>query len=161
MKSFTGGLRLSLSFLLCTHLASAALGASDLLSVDWGPSILPTNLEDFVGFAETADYGLNYGLVINADGKVTGWGVGGEGVLDVPAGLSNVVAVAVGKGPGFSIALKGDGTVGSWGRREGTLPPPADLTNVIALAVGGYHALALRRDGHVSGWLTFNADFGQ
>jgi len=136
---------------------SVAPGASNLMSVSWGTSVLPAELDDFVGYAENP----NYGFVINADGTVTGWGANWEGVLNVPDGLSNVVAVAVGKGLSIGLALKADGTVVKWGRRELALPLPTDLTNVVAIAAGGYHALALRRDGTVSPWLTFDTDFGQ
>jgi hypothetical protein len=54
-----------------------------------------------------------------AEGRVIGWGANGNGQTDVPSGLSNVVAIAVGgpwsdipgQSPGYSLALMGQPTV--------------------------------------------------
>ncbi len=85
MNGSIARLGLFLSLFLYFNLAAAARGASDLLSVGWGASFLPVELEDFAGFAETSQHGLT----IKADGTVVGWGINVEGVLDVPVGLSN------------------------------------------------------------------------
>jgi hypothetical protein len=64
----------------------------------------------------------------------------------VPAGLSGVVAIAMGYNE--SLALRDDGTVIAWDRNNSTLiDVPTGLTNVIALAAGGDHTLALVGDG--------------
>ena len=94
------------------------------------------------------------------------WGAGTSsgaaphfGQANVPAGLTNVVAVAA----GFyhSLALQADGTVVAWGAgttNTGSLPNygqavvPVGLTNAAAIACGLYHSLALQADGTVVIW---------
>ena len=96
---------------------------------------------------------------------VAAWGFNGYDQTDVPAGLSNVVAVA---GGGIhSLALRTDGTVVAWGgnspNANGQSDVPAGLTNVVAIDAGGYifdfggqvHSLALRADGTVIAWGEF------
>lgn len=69
----------------------------------------------------------------------------------VPAGLSNVVAIAVGQS--HYLALEADGTVTAWGNNNyGQTNVPPGLSNVIAIAAGASHSLALRSDGTVIGW---------
>jgi len=82
-----------------------------------------------------------------ADGSVVAWGNNSSGQTTLPAGLSNVVAIAA--GDDYSLALQADGTLVRWG---GLLPPPIGATNVVAIAAGGKHALALRADGVLIGW---------
>jgi hypothetical protein len=81
-------------------------------------------------------------------GTVVGWGDYGEGLVDIPTDLNNVVAIAA--GDFHSLALKQDGTVVGWGRNW--LDAPADLTNVTAIAAGVAHSLALKNDGTVVAW---------
>ncbi len=85
-------------------------------------------------------------------GMVIAWGYGEYGQTNVPAGLTEVIAVA---GARFhSLALKSDGTVVGWGC--GLLPTNygqcAGQTGAIAIAANGYHSLALRSDGMVVAW---------
>lgn len=70
------------------------------------------------------------------------------GAARVPAGLTNVVAIAA--GTWCSLALKADGTVEAWGEftTRGSFvsespEPPNGLTGVTAIAAGEAHALAL------------------
>ena len=77
--------------------------------------------------------------------QVASWG--SQGQATVPAGLSNLVAVA--GGAYHSIALKADRTLVRWGDNTNV---PSDLTNVMTVAAGGYHDLALKADGTVVGW---------
>jgi alpha-tubulin suppressor-like RCC1 family protein len=82
---------------------------------------------------------------------VVAWGNDALGQCDVPPGLSNAVAVA--GGIGFSLALRGDGTLLAWGDNTyNQTNAPVALTNVVAIAAGPYHALALRADGTLAAW---------
>ena len=86
------------------------------------------------------------------------WGYNYYGQTNIPAGLTNVVAIA--GGGNHSLALRADGTVAAWGRNsEGQTGIPPGLTNVVVIASGDYHSLALRADGSVVAW--GNNDYGQ
>ncbi len=83
--------------------------------------------------------------------SVVAWGDNWQGQTDVPADLTNVLAVA---GGGYhSLALKENGTVVAWGYDDyGQTDVPADLTNAVAIAAGGNHSLALMSNGKVVAW---------
>ena len=77
---------------------------------------------------------------------------------DIPANLTNAVAVAAGHD--HDLALQGNGSVVAWGNNsygQCTVPPIA--TNIVAVAGGSGHSLALRDDGTVLAWGTNN--YGQ
>lgn len=90
-------------------------------------------------------------------GFADGWGVG---LGNVPAGLTNMVAVAAGGRDGFnatpfthSLALRCDGTVAAWGANYfGQTNVPTNLVAVVAVAAGGRHSLALKEDGTITVW---------
>jgi alpha-tubulin suppressor-like RCC1 family protein/subtilisin-like proprotein convertase family protein len=87
---------------------------------------------------------------------ITGWGLGQQGQLNVPANLSNAVSVAAGRD--HSVALRADGFVTAWGgNSSGQTNVPAGLSNVVAIAAGDLHNLALRADGTVTNWGLNNA----
>ncbi len=77
--------------------------------------------------------------------------------------------IAVAGGNFYSVELKSDGTVWTWGRNESgqlgdgtTIDSPAPiqisgLTDVTAVAGGGYHAMAIKDDGTVWAWGSNNA----
>jgi alpha-tubulin suppressor-like RCC1 family protein len=83
---------------------------------------------------------------------IAAWGGDYLGVQDVPADLTNVVALAGGGG----LALKADGQVVTWGSSSASTTTPADLTNVVAVAGGGNTSLALKADGTVVAWGTIS-----
>lgn len=87
----------------------------------------------------------------HASGTARAWGNNSDGQCNVPAGLTDVVAVA---GGGLhSLALRGNGTVAVWGWNVlGETNVPAGLTNVIAIAANYGYSLALKQDGTVTAW---------
>ncbi|MFO1477719.1 MAG: immunoglobulin domain-containing protein [Verrucomicrobiota bacterium] len=106
----------------------------------------PTNL-----LADMVVNGYSHGLALLPEGTVQAWGNNTYRQATVPAGLSNVVAIAA--GDYFSLALKSDGTVTGWGQNSsGQATPPPGLSNVVAISGGTYHALALKADGSVVAW---------
>src|SRR5687768_16479352 len=80
------------------------------------------------------------------NGTVIAWGDNRFAQTNVPSGLSNVVAIAVGEW--HNLALKSNGTLIAWGENNvGQRNIPSDLTNVLVIGAGGYHNLALKSDG--------------
>ncbi len=79
------------------------------------------------------------------------WGDNGYGQMNVPPGLSNVLAVAC--GAYHSLALRADGSVAAWGRNDNNqtnVPPSLSVARFIA--VGDYHNLVVRSNGTVAAW---------
>jgi alpha-tubulin suppressor-like RCC1 family protein len=114
-----------------------------------GTEMLETALSNVVTLA--ASYG--HVLVLQSDGNVKAYGT--STATNVPAGLSNVVAIAAGGSDGiyFSLATRANGTVVAWGANSsGQTTIPASLTNGIAVAAGMFHSLALKSDGKVVAW---------
>ena len=95
--------------------------------------------------------GYDFSLAVNNDGTVVVWGDDSFNQTNVPAGLTN--AVAVSGGEKHSLALKSDRTVLVWGSHQfNQTNVPASLTNAVAASSGGYHCVALRDDGNVTAW---------
>jgi hypothetical protein len=97
--------------------------------------------------------GLAWGAdkMFNVGGRVKAWGNGSLGQTNVPAGLTNVVAISSGAYHG--LALKNDGTVASWGYDFfNQTNVPTGLTSVVAVAGGVQHSLALQSNGMVTAW---------
>jgi alpha-tubulin suppressor-like RCC1 family protein len=116
------------------------------------PEFIPPGSPARVGiFALGGDTSRSHGLALQAGGAVAAWGDNNNGQSTVPAGLNNVMALAV--GAQHSLALRQDGTVIAWGdsnRGKNTSPP--STTNVVAIGAGKDHNLAVRGDGRVVGW---------
>jgi len=108
-----------------------------------GTSAVPGGLS---GVVRLADGGGP--IAIKQDGSLAVWGYA---ATQAPAGLTEVVAVAVGQGQ--TLALKADGTVVAWGSNiVGQATVPAGLKDVVEIAAGFNFSLALKRDGSVVGW---------
>ncbi len=70
---------------------------------------------------------------------------------EVPVGLTDVVAVALGQR--HRLALRANGRITAWGGdSHGQATVPDGLSNVVAIAAGAYHSLALSADGRVTTW---------
>ncbi len=64
-----------------------------------------------------------------------------------------IAIAAGGRGDGYGLALKFDGTVAEWNfSPESPYAISSGLTDVIAIAAGGWHQLALKADGTVTAW---------
>ena len=129
---------------------------------DYKDATPPAGLSNVVAIAA----GANHSLALIRDGTVIGWGMNSIGeatgvpTTNVPVTdpavssgqvtiggqvLSNVISIAA--GIGYSMALKGDGTVVTWGERVvNDLYPvgvPAGLSNVVAIAAGDNFCLTI------------------
>ncbi|MFO1513330.1 MAG: immunoglobulin domain-containing protein [Verrucomicrobiota bacterium] len=149
-------------------LAGAASGAAPL-RYQWllngNPVPNATNFSVTISNLSLADFG-NYQLVAtNGGGAVTSavasvtvgtvgiWGYYSQAAsapIWPAAGLSNVVAVAAGSA--YSLALRQDGTIYTWGFNNPATNVPAGLSGVVAVAAGQSHALALLSNGTVRAW---------
>ncbi len=94
-----------------------------------------------------------------AAAEVVAWGsreyANAYGQMDVPSGLSNVVAIAA--GDAHSLALTAEGRVVSWGAYYSgsayiPMTVPSGLSNVVAISAGAFHSLALTAEGRVVAW---------
>lgn len=118
----------------------------------------PASVQFTVEDAKTASKKIS----LHQGGKVVAWGAQDYsfGQTRIPAALNGVVAVAAGNT--FSMALKQDGTVATFGGSfeeysGGAIngprhPIPAGLSGVVAIAAGSSHAVALKQDGTVVAW---------
>jgi alpha-tubulin suppressor-like RCC1 family protein len=89
-------------------------------------------------------------MALRSDGTILNWG---DFAQRVPAGLSNVIAIAT--AASHFLALRSDGTVLGWGQSQsGAHRVPVGLTNVIAISTSTIGSLALRDDGTVVSWGT-------
>lgn len=134
----------------------------------WGNPLIMSNFPPDLTNLVAISAGNNYLLGLKADGTVAVWGNPVQfpisppylktnlvdsvtSVTNVPAGLSNVTAIAA--GAGHALALKADGTVVAWGDDSyGQTNVPAGLSNVVAIAAGADHSLALTADGRLMSW---------
>jgi alpha-tubulin suppressor-like RCC1 family protein len=79
------------------------------------------------------------------------WGGNYYGQTNIPANLSNVVAIAA--GDYHSLALRGDGTVVAWGDNAfGESAVPAALSNVVAVAGGTFFSMVIQSNGTIRAW---------
>lgn len=149
-------------------LSVAATGASPL-SYSWtfnGLPILSTNsVLNFtnVRSSQTGYYVVTisnvYG-VISSQAKISfmepaarlaAWGDNTGGQIDVPAGLSNIVAVA--GGDLHTIALRTNGKLVVWGSNsDGQKNIPPHLPSIVSIAAGASHNLAIGADGSLFAW---------
>jgi alpha-tubulin suppressor-like RCC1 family protein len=95
--------------------------------------------------------GWLHALAVRSDQTVVAWGDNSYGQTSVPAGLSNVIAVAA--GARHSLALRTDGSVLGWGSNEsGQISIPASLTDVVQIDAADDFSCALKADGTAVLW---------
>lgn len=112
-----------------------------------GISGKPANLTNAVAVA----VGSFNTLAVRDDGSVLGWGDDSQGLLDIPAGVSNVAAITIGTFGGNALALCADGTVWEWG--SGMTNSHPEISNAVAVASAGiYRGAVLNFDGTVTAW---------
>lgn len=130
-------------------------GCNPNLQIKMAPQLVASN-------ALAISAGTYHGLALESDGTVTGFGnnflgqVLGDrlktssdvnGVVNIDGQLlSNVVSIAASRS--FSLALKRDGTLTTWGENY----VPTGLTSVVAIGVDEAHSWILKNDGSVAGW---------
>ncbi|MBI9109302.1 MAG: hypothetical protein JEZ04_21325 [Spirochaetales bacterium] len=146
----------------------------------WGNGLTstPQQIPDLSDCIDIAAGGGHY-LIVKSDGTVVSFGnnqVGqlGDGTTTTatyssPATVSDMSGVtAVSAGTNFSLALKSDGTVWSWGYNyygqlgndsfsDSRIPTQVEissgyLNDVVQISAGTYHASALKSDGSVMTW---------
>lgn len=89
--------------------------------------------------------------IFSSGGWVKAWGDDSLGQTNVPAGLTNAVAVAA--GDYHCLVLKNDGTVVAWGYDlYNQTDVPTNLSNVVAVAADFGNSVALKADGTLTGW---------
>lgn len=120
---------------------------------------VPNGLSNVLAIACSGDLGL----ALQTNGKVIAWStirptfppippypVRSLIATNVPASLSNVVAIAAGNAGAIGMALKADGTITTWGYNfltPLTNSAPAGLSNVVTITAGGGFMSALIGDG--------------
>ena len=136
---------------------------------------IPTRVVN-LSSVESVSAGFNHSLALKSDGTVWAWGSNEEGQLGDGDGGSfgagNTEPVRVEKlsrvemisaGTKYSLALKSDGTVWSWGsREEGALgheitqllmPERINgLEKIVSVSAGKKHSLALQSNGNLWAW---------
>ena len=118
--------------------------------VTWGTStptaFIPLPSVPFTNVTSVAA-GANHALALKSDGQVFVWGSSQASVTNVPANLTNAMAIAAGnnfdQSQAYSLVLRSNGLVTAWGANTFVTNVPSAVSNVVAIAAGSIHALAL------------------
>lgn len=134
-----------------------------------------TPVQSYISGVIAVAAGWEHSLALKSDGTVWAWGANDWGQLGIGfmssngwtvprhiLSLTGVVAIAAGEA--FSIALKNDGTVWTWGRNtwgqlgigatyDSAIPVKiTTLSGIIAIFAEHSHAFALKNDGTLWAW---------
>ena len=93
----------------------------------------------------------NWVIAIDNLGEIRLWGDVFTEILEIPAGLTDPVAVAAGFD--HAVALDSSGQVFAWGRNgKGQTDVPSDLIDVVQISAGPEYTVVLQEDGSVIKW---------
>ena len=91
---------------------------------------------------EAIGAGEYHSLAVRSNGTVVAWGDNSEGQCQVPADLTNAVAVV--GGGSHSLALKADSSIAAWGNNwDQQCNFPTNFFGIAAVAAGEDHSVAL------------------
>ncbi len=127
--------------------------------IEWGPNGVATAVPNEVSNVVAIAAGDNFSLALLKDGTVVGWGANGDGqATGKPTAISPYQAsgkvevggqiltdvIKISAGNEYGLALKADGTVVKWGRKQQGLPDvPIEAKGIIAVAAGESFCLAI------------------
>ena len=122
----------------------AATNASYVVS-----NMMPANVGPYQVTVSNSAGGAPSAQALLVMAPVACWGSTPIGLMSLPLGVTNAVAVSV--GTFHNLALRRDGAVVAWGAAD-QISVPAGLANAVAISAGGDHSLALKADGSVAAW---------
>jgi Alpha-tubulin suppressor and related RCC1 domain-containing proteins len=116
--------------------------------------IVPPGLSNVIAIAG----GLSCSLALRGDGSVVAWGSGAG--TNLPTGLTNIVAIAVGS-TDSAMALRSDGTLVVWNSSASGTNFANSLSNIVSLAAGYGFDVAIRAEGVLRAWISTGASPAQ
>ena len=135
---------------------------------DGTPLTAPTQVGTATGWQDVAA-GYSHTLALRADGTLWAWGDNTKGQVGTGSPAARIEAPvqvgtattwqSVGAGNAYSVALRADGTLWTWGQGYGTTTNSPNVPTQIgtattwqSVAAGPNHTLAVRRDGTLWAW---------
>ncbi|TEB08015.1 Cadherin-like beta sandwich domain protein [Pelotomaculum schinkii] len=112
------------------------------------PVTIPEQVQAVQGSIKLIAAGTGMSAVVTNNNNVIIWGHTTNNLDQVPAGLGNIVAIAI--SANVALTLDDAGEVHVWGASACTTIPDGLNGEVVAIAAGQWHWLALKKDGTVS-----------
>jgi parallel beta-helix repeat protein len=122
-------------------------------------SLVLSNIQPGQSGYYRASVGNQFGILVStgrvsvlaSPSRLVGWGDNSGGQINVPSGLSDVVAVA--GGDYHTLALRQNGSLLAWGYNgDGQTTIPSNLPPIVSIAAGAAHNLAITINGSVIAW---------